>query len=579
MRSAVIAVLLFSGAVAVSRGDDAIPPEILLKVKQAAVFVKVNLGPLDYSGSGFVVHVEDRTLYLVTNAHVVAKPNLQVTGPLPPGFQLREQLELRKLLLALQNANPQVTVVLNSGTPQELVRPAEVVASDSERDLAILKVTEVESPPQPIALDAESKPVETTPLFIFGFPFGEALSKAKGNPAITVGRGSVSSLRLDDQGEDSIVQIDGALNPGNSGGPVVDAKGRLVGVSVATILGTGIGFAISPTTVRKMLAGGVAHSQIASRVEPDGVAISIELTLFDPLKKIRQMAVHCVPREIKNGQPVLQKPLDDSQKVELVIENGTAKGTWKLAGSAGKPDVVSLQPVRIDAEGQAVYLAVTRHSLSGGPPLSAQNRTAPGERRFGNLVPGRPPAVDNGRQLHVNRGATRKLGERMLAEGMLVLPAQSPAQSPALGVGVVQSGESTMSFTYFMVVRLPPGGFKRKNSVARNSTVDKQIRAVFGAYLDDQALTLEHTYSIAGDTIQDEQFTIQEQKFDPQAGRLFFVDLTCESSRVVQQKFDLPTLPSLLQVADDAIADLADKTFNELLKQHAEVRTFVEGKK
>ena len=41
-------------------------------------------------------------------------------------------------------------------------------------------------------------------------PFGQALAVGKGNPAVTVGKGTVSSLRQDENGELSVVQIDGA---------------------------------------------------------------------------------------------------------------------------------------------------------------------------------------------------------------------------------------------------------------------------------------------------------------------------------------------------------------------------------
>ena len=40
-----------------------------------------------------------------------------------------------------------------------------------------------DSAPEPIPLDVAFKPAETTPVFTFGFPFGEALSKTKGKPA------------------------------------------------------------------------------------------------------------------------------------------------------------------------------------------------------------------------------------------------------------------------------------------------------------------------------------------------------------------------------------------------------------
>ena len=106
---------------------------------------------------------------------------------------------------------------------------------DPELDLAVLKVSGVKEMPEPIDYSHEPKLTETMPVYTFGFPFGEVLATGKAGPAITVGKGSISSLRLDDKGNLALVQIDGALNPGNSGGPVVDTQGHLVGVAAATI--------------------------------------------------------------------------------------------------------------------------------------------------------------------------------------------------------------------------------------------------------------------------------------------------------------------------------------------------------
>src|SRR5205823_13549508 len=127
---------------------------------------------------------------------------------------------------------PLIEVVFNGGRRTETVVRAEVVAADPFRDLAILRVRNAKDLPKPINLTAKPELVETLPVYIFGFPFGEALSTSRGHPAVTVGKGSISSVREDDRGEQKIVQIDGDLNPGNSGGPVVDAKGRLIGVAV-----------------------------------------------------------------------------------------------------------------------------------------------------------------------------------------------------------------------------------------------------------------------------------------------------------------------------------------------------------
>ena len=121
----------------------------------------------------------------------------------------------------------------------------ELVAVDLDEDLAIVKASGVKQMPKPIDYRHEPKLAETMPVYSFGFPFGHFLATGKGNPAVTVDKATISSLRNDSADELALVQISGALNPGNSGGPVVDARGRLVGVAVATIKNSsGIGFAI-----------------------------------------------------------------------------------------------------------------------------------------------------------------------------------------------------------------------------------------------------------------------------------------------------------------------------------------------
>src|SRR5205085_1393192 len=127
---------------------------------------------------------------------------------------------------ALAPTQQVITLVFASGTRTEQSVTATVLAADAERDLAILKATGVRETPKPIAFSQTPKLVETMQVYVFGFPFGASLSTGRGNPAITVGKGSVSSIRTDNQGELTRVQIDGALNPGNSGGPVVDSKGQ-----------------------------------------------------------------------------------------------------------------------------------------------------------------------------------------------------------------------------------------------------------------------------------------------------------------------------------------------------------------
>jgi S1-C subfamily serine protease len=80
-------------------------------------------------------------------------------------------------------------------------------------------------------------------LFIFGFPFGESLGKE-----ITASSTTISSIR------NNQIQVNGGMNPGNSGGPVVDVKGNVVGVAVAGIKDTNINFAIPADAVYDLIS-------------------------------------------------------------------------------------------------------------------------------------------------------------------------------------------------------------------------------------------------------------------------------------------------------------------------------------
>ncbi len=258
----------------------------LEELKAATVFIKVATGRIRGSGSGFLVRIEGQTGYVVTNHHAVAPE--PASGP-------ARNLPLRRRLVM---PPPQITLVFWSGTKREQSAPARVVATDPKQDLAVLQVTGVANLPRPIAIDATPQLTETLPVTVFGFPFGELLALERANPAITVGRGSISSIRRNQRDEPVAIQLDGALNPGNSGGPVLDPEGRLVGVAVATIRGSGIGLAIPGAEVRKLLDGRVGALTLTARAASGSAAeVEVAVHLIDPLKAIRTVTVHYLPAD------------------------------------------------------------------------------------------------------------------------------------------------------------------------------------------------------------------------------------------------------------------------------------------
>jgi len=103
---------------------------------------------------------------------------------------------------------------------------AKLIAFDTVNDLAILKIDTKPSSVLPISY---SNPEILQEIYVAGFPFGENVSTS-----IKMTKGIVSSLT--GMGNNySNIQIDAALQPGNSGGPVFDDKGNVVGVAVAKI--------------------------------------------------------------------------------------------------------------------------------------------------------------------------------------------------------------------------------------------------------------------------------------------------------------------------------------------------------
>jgi hypothetical protein len=124
-----------------------------------------------------------------------------------------------------------------------------VVRVDRRRDLALLAV---ETRELPLTLGETEGLQPGAPLLAAGFPRSSVI----GARSATVTRGAFSVLW---RSPDDIwfVQTDAALNPGNSGGPVVDAQGRVVGIATFIIPGAeGLNYAVAANEVRVFLASG-----------------------------------------------------------------------------------------------------------------------------------------------------------------------------------------------------------------------------------------------------------------------------------------------------------------------------------
>ncbi|MCB0126627.1 MAG: trypsin-like peptidase domain-containing protein, partial [Caldilineaceae bacterium] len=172
--------------------------------------------PEEGAGSGFVL---DKEGHILTNYHVI---------------------------------NGAQAIDVNLG--DEYVLPAEVVGRDQRNDIAVLKV---EAPAElliPVQLGSSETLKVGQRAIAIGNPFGQF--------GRTLTTGVISALDRTIEGSDGrtitgIIQTDAAINRGNSGGPLLDSSGRVIGINTAIFSPTGtsagVGFAVPVDTIKRLL--------------------------------------------------------------------------------------------------------------------------------------------------------------------------------------------------------------------------------------------------------------------------------------------------------------------------------------
>jgi serine protease Do len=180
------------------------------------------LGTQRTTGSGVILSADG---YIVTNAHVVeGGRRFLVAIPRPAARGVPGRSAVRPV-------------------PQQV--PAELVGTDRETDLAVLKVNLTDLP---FATLGDSDSLAPGRLVLaFGSPLGLANT-------VTMGVVSAVSRQLREEDRMLYIQTDTPINPGNSGGPLVDATGQVIGVNTLILSQSGgsegIGFAAPSNIVR-----------------------------------------------------------------------------------------------------------------------------------------------------------------------------------------------------------------------------------------------------------------------------------------------------------------------------------------
>jgi S1-C subfamily serine protease len=204
---------------------------------------------------------------------------------------------------------------------------ARVVGDDPDTDLALVRVEEDVT--LPMARLGDSKTLKRGQLVI-----------AIGNPLgfeSTVTAGVVSALGRSLRARsgrliDDVIQTDAALNPGNSGGPLVSSRGEVIGINTAIIMGTqGICFAVSSNTANFVLGELVRHGRV--RRAFIGIAAA-QITL---------------PRRLRHVT-------DISQNTAVMVSNVEAGSPADRAGLADGDIILSLDGIAVTGADDLIRL-------------------------------------------------------------------------------------------------------------------------------------------------------------------------------------------------------------------------------
>ena len=235
-------------------------------------------------------------------------------------------------------------------------RDAELIGADAFTDIAVLKVDDPNTlfaAPRATGIRVRSG----DRVFSFGSPFGFKFSMSEG---IVSGLGrnpSTPSLASGGRGFTNYIQHDAAVNPGNSGGPLVDVRGRVIGMNVA-------------------IATGGDQDGTASEGQSAGISFAI------PLAVIESVVGQIIEKgEFNRGRLGIASPTSRNASRPIEDETGVYLGRGVL---------VTQVTERFAAERAGVKVGDIITSIAGQPTPEFHNLAS----IVSSTMPGRPVTIE-----------------------------------------------------------------------------------------------------------------------------------------------------------------------------------------
>lgn len=249
--------------------------------------------------------------------------------------------------------------------------PAELVGQDPDNDIAVLKINAPDALLFPVQWGDSSNLRVGQHIIAIGNPFGFER---------TMSTGIISSLNRQIPHKNrrtirAIIQIDAALNQGNSGGPLLNSRGELIGMNtaIATRSGdnAGIGFAIPINTIRRVVPQLLATGRVQRPTigimqvfESDRGLLVVNLTPNGPAEKAGLRGSKMERKKVRRGVLYIEQDVIDHSQSDLIVG---------IDGQKVKQSDDLLSVIETKRSGDQVVLLIVRNGQNIQVPIILGN--------------------------------------------------------------------------------------------------------------------------------------------------------------------------------------------------------------